>query len=76
MNYNIRLIASMNVRQGKEQTREINAYHLLVVVPAKRTSVTCISSKAIFKLLSFDPILKTPAFQNLRSVTTYSYSCG
>jgi hypothetical protein len=76
MNYSIRLIASMNVRQGKEQTRETNAYHLLVVVPAKRASVTCISSKAIFKPLSFGPIPKTPAFRNPRSVTTYSYLCG
>jgi hypothetical protein len=39
-------------RQGKEQARKTKAYHLLVVVPAKRASVTCISSKAIFKLLS------------------------
>jgi hypothetical protein len=63
-------------RQGKEQTRETNAYHLLVAVLAKRASATCISSKAIFKLLSSGPIPKTPAFRNRRSVTTYSYSCG
>jgi hypothetical protein len=38
------------------------AYRLLVVVLAKSASATCISSKAIFKLLSSGPILKTPAF--------------
>jgi hypothetical protein len=59
-------------RQGKEQTRETNAYHLLVIVLAKRASATCILSKAIFKLLSSGPIPKTPAFWNPPSVTTYS----
>jgi hypothetical protein len=63
-------------RQGKEQARETKAYHLLVVVLAKRGSVTCISSKAIFKLLSSGPIPKMPAFRGNRSVTTDSYSCG
>jgi single-stranded DNA-specific DHH superfamily exonuclease len=60
-------------RQGKEQTRETNAYHFLVVVLAKRASATSISSKAIFKLLSSGPIPKTPAFQSPHSVTMYSY---
>jgi hypothetical protein len=75
MSYSLRLIASMNVDKVKSK-RETNAYHLLVVVLAKRASATCISSKAIFKLLSSGPIPKTPAFRNPRSVTTYSYSCG
>jgi hypothetical protein len=39
-------------RQGKEQAKETKAYCLLVVVLAKRARMTCISSKAIFKLLS------------------------
>jgi hypothetical protein len=55
---------------------ETNAYHLLVVVLAKRASATCISSKAIFKLLSSGLIPKMPAFRNPHSVTMYSYSCG
>jgi hypothetical protein len=63
-------------RQSKEQARETKAYHLLVIVPAKRASATCISSKAIFKLLSSGLIPKTLAIQNPRSITTYSYSCG
>jgi hypothetical protein len=63
-------------RQGKEQARETKAYRLLVVVLAKRASTTCISSKAIFKLLSSGPIPKTPAFWSHRYITTHSYSCG
>jgi hypothetical protein len=60
MNYGIRLIASMNVDKVKSK----QGNHLLVVVPAKRASATCISSKAIFKLLSSGPIPKTPTFRN------------
>jgi hypothetical protein len=63
-------------RQGKEQAKETKAYRLLVVVLAKRASATCISSKAIFQLLSPGPISKTPAFWSHHPVTTHSYSCG
>jgi hypothetical protein len=57
-------------RQGKEQARETKAYRLLVVVLAKWASVTCISSKAIFKLLSSGPdsedarLLEPPSCHN------------
>jgi hypothetical protein len=62
-------------RQGKEQAKETKAYRLLVVVLAKRASATCISSKAIFQLLS-GLIPKTPAFWSHHPVTTHSYSYG
>jgi hypothetical protein len=55
---------------------ETKAYRLLVVVLAKRESETCISSKAIFKLLCSGPISKMPAFWGHRPVTRHSYSCG
>jgi hypothetical protein len=74
MNYSIDRIHER--RQGKEEARETKAYRLLVIVLAKRASTTCISSKAIFKLLSSSPISKTPTFWSHRPVTTHSYSCG
>jgi hypothetical protein len=49
-------------RQGKEQAKETKAYRLLVVVLAKRASATCISSKAIFQLLSPVRFRRRPPF--------------
>jgi hypothetical protein len=74
MSYSIRLIASMNI--DKVRSKQGKLRPTVFIALAKRARATGISSKAIFKLLSFGLIPKTPAFWSHHPVTTHSYSCG